>query len=115
MMLRIIFVIATILVFSTQFAYASLPAASHGKRVSAEIIGVDNIKAADTHFYYRFKLKYPDKTISYGYIPVKKLELWYADLNNIVGSVLEFSKMDAPSPDLRESGGYSIVNPKVIY
>ncbi len=114
MVSRIIFVVAAIFVFSTQFACASVPAASHGKRVSAEIIGVDNIKAADSHFYYRFKLKYPDKTVSYGYIPVKKLELWYADLNNIVGSILEFSQLDAPSPELKENG-CSIVNPKVIY
>ena len=114
MVLRFIFVVAAIFVLSAQFAYASVPAASNGKRVSAEIIGVDNIKASDSHFYYRFKLKYPDKTISYGYIPVKKLELWYADLNNIVGSVLEFSQLDAPSPELQGSG-YSIVNPKVIY
>lgn len=115
MVSRIIFAAVAVFVFSTQFACASVPAASNGKRVSAEIIGVDNIKASDSHFYYRFKLKYPDKTISYGYIPVKKLELWYADLNNIVGSVLEFSQTEAPSPELRESGGCGIVNPKVIY
>lgn len=83
-------------------------------KVTADITKVDNIRGDDGKFYYRFKLKYSDKTISYGYIAVGKLELWYADLNNIVGSVLEFIPGDAPTAELAKSG-CSVVNPKVIY
>ena len=99
------------------YAYATEAANNNSvsaKRVTAEIVAVDNVKASDNRFYYRFKLKYPDKTVSYGYVPVRKLELWYADLNNIVGSVLEFTPANAPTPEL-EKIGCSVVNPKVIY
>lgn len=83
-------------------------------RVIAEIVAVDNVRASDKRFYYRFKLKYPDKSISYGFIPVKRLELWSSDLNNIVGLQLEFTPADAPTPELAKIG-CSVVNPKVIY
>lgn len=113
-----VFAFILLLAFSLPLYASATEAAQNNsinvKRVTAEIVAVDNVRASDNRFYYRFKLKYPDKTVSYGYIPVRKLELWYADLNNIVGSVLEFTPAEAPTPELGKIG-CSVVNPKVIY